>query len=174
MRHVVLVMALLLLPSIALADNSSQPRHRWVGIQFDVGVPDGAGFGLVFRPYVDWLRLHLVQTYNGLAGGVRGGFTFDPINFPVAPTITLEGGHSFKGKLPGVDMPAIGYDYANLHLGLEFGKRNIWRFFVHGGITWAHVITSDFQSFNGGPGSIGNPMLNLMGPSAKIGFTFYL
>ncbi len=167
-------------PNHSDSEQPVKPRHRWVGIQFDLGVPDGAAFGLVFRPYVDWLRLHVSGTYNGLSGGVRGGLTLDPINFPMAPTLTVEGGHSFEGKFPGItNMPAFGYDYVNLHLGLEFGKRDVWRFFFQGGPTWMHVTSSDFQTGSGsgsGSGSTttGNPtMSGWVCPSLKFGFTVY-
>lgn len=159
-------------------DSSAQPRHRWVGMQFDVGAPDGAALGVVVRPYVNWLRLNLSGTYNGVAPGIRGGATLDPIKFPVAPTLTFEGGHAWEGSVPGTsNLPQFGYDYANLHLGLEFGNRDTWRFFLQGGPSWLHVQTSGFQQVVGSsdPGlKIGDPTANVtVLPTAKLGFALY-
>jgi hypothetical protein len=163
--------------SMASADQT-EDRHRWVGVQFDLGVPDGAALGVVVRPKVNWLRLNLSGTYNGLAPGLRGGFTFDPIKFPIAPTLTLEGGKAFNGNIPGHhDLPSFGYDYLNLHLGMEFGNRDRWRLFLQAGPTWMHITTSNFASVLGSNEAdltVGNPTANVaLVPTAKLGFAIY-
>jgi hypothetical protein len=178
---IVACLLLLTASTAARADDSSTPpeRHRWVGMQFDLGVPDGAALGVVVRPYVNWARLNLSGTYNGMAPGIRGGVTLDPIKFPVAPTLTFEGGHAFDGSVPGTgtSLPKFDYDYANLHLGLEFGNRDRWRFFLQGGPSWLHVNTNDFQSVVGSSDAslrIGNPTANVsVIPTAKLGFALY-
>lgn len=153
-------------------------RHRWVGMQFDVGIPDGVALGVSVHPVVDWARLNLSGTYNGLSPGIRGGITLDPINFPMAPTLTLEGGHAFEGKVPGVDkVPSFDYNYLNLHLGLEFGNRRSWRFFLQGGPSWVHVQTHNFQAVvnsNDPSLSISDPSANgAVVPTAKLGFVLF-
>jgi hypothetical protein len=156
-----------------------QERHRWVGMQFDVGAPDGVALGVVVRPYVNWARLNLSGTYNAIAPGIRGGLTLDPIKFPVAPTLTFEGGHAWQGDIPGQGskLPQVGYDYMNLHLGLEFGNRDHWRFFLQGGPSWLHITTNNFQSVVGSSDPnllIGNPTANVsVIPTAKLGFALY-
>jgi hypothetical protein len=166
-------------PTVATADHPTSvavPRHRTFGMTMDIGVPDGAGLGLVVRPYLDWLRLAASVTHNGMAPGVRGGLTLDPIKFPLAPTLTVEGGHYWEGSLPIVkDSPAIGYNYANFHLGLEVGNRDTFRFFMRGGASWIDVSTAHFQNTPGGSGStLGNPSYSgWLAPSAKLGFAAY-
>jgi len=145
-----------------------KPRHRWVGLQLDLGVPDGATAGVVVRPYVEWVRVNLSATYNGVAPGIRGAVTLDPINFGIAPTLTLGVGHAFKGNVPSFvpsasDIPAFDYTYFNLHPGLEFGNRNSWRFFIQGGPTWLHVNTFDFRKAMGSD----EPSLRVVDPSAN-------
>jgi hypothetical protein len=165
-------------PTTATSQVVIPERHRWVGMQFDVGAPDGVALGVVVRPYVNWARLNLSGTYNVLAPGIRGGITLDPIKFPVAPTLTFEGGRSFNGDLPGKhNLPEVGYDYMNLHLGLEFGNRDHWRFFLQGGPSWLHVTTGNFQSVVGSSDAslvIGNPTANVaILPTAKLGFAYF-
>jgi hypothetical protein len=145
--------------------QSLVPRHRWLGVQADVGVPDGAALGLVIRPKVDWLRLEAAGTYNALALGGRLGLTLDPISFPVAPTLTFEGGFAGQGTVPGhANLPGVGYGYVNFHLGLELGNRDSWRFFVHGGPSFLHVTTSNFQNGVG----LGASGVTLADPTADV------
>jgi hypothetical protein len=166
------ILSSLLFTTSAFAE---EPRFRYVGAQVDVGVPDGAAIGVVVRPKLNWLRLNLSGTYNAMALGIRGGFTLDPIKFPVAPTFTLEGGHAFEGKVPGQDtIPAFSYDYLNLHGGLEFGGRDSFRFFIHAGPTFMSVHTSNFADSIGNVNrsiSISDPTVSVrLIPTAKLGF----
>jgi hypothetical protein len=143
-------------------------------MSMDVGVPDGAALGLVVRPRYDWLRIGAAVTHNGMAPGARLGVTFDPIVFPMAPTFTVEGGHYWEGTLPMVkNSPAIGYNYANFHLGLEAGSRAAFRFFLRGGVSWVDVRTAHFQGAAGTSGSgIGDPSYSgWLAPSGKLGFS---
>jgi hypothetical protein len=154
------------------------PRHKTFGVDADVGVPDGAALGLVVRPKVEWLRLGAALTHNTLAPGVRLGATLDPINFPIAPTFTVEGGHYWEGNLPFVkDSPAVSYNYANFHLGLEIGSRASFRFFLRGGVSWLDVSTAHFQdstASGSATSAIGDPTFHgWIAPSGKLGFSLY-
>ncbi len=166
-------------PAAPEGDHAGGPtaaRHRTIGMTMDLGVPDGAALGVVVRPAFDWLRLGAAATHNGMAPGVRLGVTFDPVDFALAPTFTAEGGHYWAGTLPGVSKaPSIGYDYANLHLGLEVGSRATFRFFLRGGVSWLDVSTAHFQNASGGTGSgIGDPSFSgWIAPSGKLGFSTY-
>ena len=114
----------------------------------DVGLPDGAALGLVVRPRFDWLRIGGAVTHNGIAPGFRLGVTIDPIDFPIAPTLTIEGGHYWQGTLPTVqNSPTVGYNYANIHLGLEIGNRANFRFFLRGGVSYVDVSASNIQAW---------------------------
>ncbi len=176
-------------PNADQAPAPLTPRHRTFGVSMDVGVPDGAALGLVVRPRFDWLRIAGAVTHNGIAPGVRFGVTLDPIAFPVAPTLTIEGGHYWQGTLPMIqDAPAVGYNYANFHLGLEIGNRSTFRFFLRGGASYLDVNGSSFQSPTGMSGAsssgttavatsgsgFGNPSFNgWLAPSGKLGFSLY-
>jgi hypothetical protein len=158
----------------------SQPpyeAHRWLGFQFDLGLPSGTALGLVVRPKVEWLRLNLAGTYNTASPGARVGLTLDPVPFGIAPTLTLEGGFAGTGSpvFVGSKVPAVGYEYVNFHAGLEFGKRNKWRLFIHAGPTYTHVTTSDFnKAVNVQNLVLANPTANLWVVSTgDLGVTVY-
>jgi hypothetical protein len=137
----------------------------------DFGVPDGAGLGLSVRP-VEWLRLGAAATHNGLAPGARVGITFDPMPTPVAITFTVEGGHYWSGTVPGIQgAPAVAYNYANVHLGLEFGNRSSFRFFLRGGASWLDMTASSLPSDLSGLSNLSYH--GWMAPSAKLGFSLY-
>ncbi len=138
----------------------------------DLGVPDGAGLGIIVRPKFDWLRVGAAVTHNGMAPGARLGITLDPLVFPLVPTFTVEGGHYWEGTLPLLkNSTAIGYNYANFHLGLEVGSRATFRFFLRGGASWLDVSTAHFQS---GSPAMGNPSYSgWLAPSGKLGFSAY-
>ncbi len=172
-----------------LADAGEAPQaasppakeHGWLGGQMDVGVPDGAAVGAMLRPGVPWAHLGLAYTY-GLASGVRAGATLDPVNFPIAPTLTVEAGHTFEGSIHGqwlgLSSAARGsYTYANLHLGLEFGKRDRWRIYLRGGASMIAIHTSGLNTSVGhGDQSVSasDPNVNatVLG-TAKLGFAVY-
>jgi hypothetical protein len=166
-------------PAVVQPDSTTPttpPRHRTFGITTDIGLPDGAAFGIVVRPKFDWLRLHAAATYNLMAPGVRAGVTFDPIAFVIAPTLTVEGGHSWAGRLPVGDAPTVGYTYANFHLGIEAGNRSRVRFFVRGGVSWIDATGSGNVPGGGGSSSVGiiNPSYTgWLVPTAKLGVSTY-
>ncbi len=150
-------------------------HHRTFGMSMDVGVPDGAALGVVMRPRFDWLRLGAAVTHNGIAPGVRLGVTIDPIAFPIAPTLTIEGGHSWAGTVPMLQgSPSIGYDYANFHLGIEVGNRASFRFFLRGGASWVDMSSAQVLNARVATTGIGNPSYTgWLAPSAKLGFALY-
>jgi hypothetical protein len=158
---------------------TSQPRTRYVGAQLDIGLPDGGAVGLVVRPFVKWARATVSYTFNGFSSGVRGGVTFDPIKFPIAPTLTFEGGQAFEaridGSLLGFENDAfVRYSYANAHLGLELGNRDTFRFFIRAGASTIHARVRNVAPQVGEGGTtvtFGEPRLqaDLLG-TAKLGF----
>lgn len=166
---------------VSIAAFADEPRHRYVGVQADTGVPDGAALGLVVKPIpvesFDMLRVGVSGTYNGIAPGVRAGLTIDPLRWHVfAPTLTGEAGHAFTGTVPGGKGTTVSYDYLNAHFGLEFGNRNAWRFFMRGGVSWVNFNTGNFQgALNLSDTSVivGNPTFNgMFAPSLKLGFYY--
>ena len=165
-----------------------------LGVMMDAGLPDGANASLVFRP-LSWLRAHGGGGYNMISKGVRAGATLLP--FGSGPSATLEAGHYFEGNANGVAqrfagstfssklLERVGYDYANAHLGLDFGSRRVV-FFLHGGMSYIRAQIHNFDSVvastateNGGNGSteisiMKDPTIQAWVPSAKLGLIVYL
>lgn len=156
----------------------------------DVGVPDGLAVVGIWRP-LSQLRLTFGPTYNTSSFGLRLGVTWSPIKFVINPTLTVEAGHYFTGNDTSLLSTWVGksgvaastfkdlsYDYANAHLGLEFGASR-FVFFLHFGLSWVGLHVHDFQTFirqQTGDDSIeaSDPTVRLTTPSLKLGFIFYL
>jgi len=143
------------------------------GISADVGAPDGVGLGLVVRPLA-WVRLNGHIMHNSAAPGYRVGVTLDPIDFPVAPTATAEYGSYAPGRIIGIEKsPFVWYNYANVHLGLEFGKRDYFRFYLRGGVSSINVETKAVSYLVGGKdfSLVSDPKLSaILSPTFKLGF----
>jgi hypothetical protein len=169
-------------------------REPLFGVMMDAGVPDGANASLVFRP-LSWLRAHGGGGTNMVSKGVRIGATLLP--FGAGPSATLEAGHYFEGDANGLAqrfagsafssplLERVGYDYANAHLGLDFGSRRAV-FYIHGGMSYIRATIHNFDSVvaseasaNGGNGSTevsvkADPIVKAWVPSAKLGLIVYL
>ena len=174
MKSIISLLFVLIFASFSLSASASEPLK--VGGQVDVGILSGAAIGVVVKPKLNWLRLELAGTYN-TEFGLRGSATVDPIKFPIAPTFTLQAGHTFESKLPGAtNTPDLGMNYVDFHLGLELGKRDRWRFFLHAGPSYVSVRSSNFQAVvNPGNGvTVGNPEFHgWLFPTAAIGYTIF-
>src|SRR5450432_3741787 len=130
----------------------SAPR---LGVMLGAGVPDGATASAVYRPF-SWLHAEAGGSYNMVSKGVRGGVSLLP--FGVGPSVSLEAGHTFDGNANGLArtfagssysdnavLQRIGYDYANLHLGLDFGGRRVV-FFIHGGMSYVRATVHNLNA----------------------------
>lgn len=171
-------------------EQPAQKRLPLFGIMLDAGVPDGASGSAVFRPW-RWLRTEVGGSYNLVSKGVRGGLSLIP--FGMGPSATLEAGHYFDGNANGIArslagggfqdnavLERIGYDYANAHLGLDFGMRRVV-FFVHGGMSYVrasiHNLNTEISSGDMGSTTVSfnkDPIVRIFTPSVKLGFVFYI
>jgi len=163
-----------LIPEVPSAPN---PYRRHFGFQLDAGIPDAFALGLVVRP-IKYGRVEVAGTYNDLAKGIRGGVTVLPI-FGRVLSATLEGGKYFDGNAnkftskrePVLD--SIGYEYANFHLGLDFGRERM-TFFVHGGMSYLSADVKNLnQQFSGQVQFGSDPKLTAWFPSLKLGLIVY-
>jgi hypothetical protein len=180
--------------------NASAPRAkerslpRFLGATLDLGFPDGAIVGVVGRPS-NWLRLAAGAGTNSVSPGVRGGITLIPLGS--GPSLTLEAGHYFNGNANGTVSAfagssyqgsrladKVGYQFANLHLGMELGKER-FTFFFHGGMSYVHSVLygannelgGQTQNADGGSTTVvinGDPVITAWMPSFKLGFIFYV
>jgi hypothetical protein len=163
-----------------------------IGLMTDAGIPDGLTGALVYRP-ARWLRLHGGGSYNMISGGVRAGATLIPFGF--GPSLSVEGGHYFEGNANGLVarfagsgyssnavLERVGYDYANLHLGLDFGVRRA-TFYIHGGMSYlrttVHHVNDVIQSSSDANSSTQvsvnqDPVIRAFTPSIKLGLIVYL
>jgi hypothetical protein len=165
----------------------------WLGAIADVGVPDGGTAGVVLRP-VPFARMHAGVSHNLVSKGLRGGITIAPLKWTVSPTVTFEYGHYFEGDanpvirmISGDDefssplLERVGYDYANGHLGLEFGRK--WfSFYLHAGVSRVYSTVHGLDAALEGAGDDGSgpaitlnqdPGIAMWTVSAKLGFVFY-
>jgi hypothetical protein len=198
--------ALALVPASAMAagvDAAYKPAASTVvpkalprlGVMADAGLPDGANGSLVYRPF-SWLRAHAGGGTNLIGKGFRGGLTLLP--FGSGPSASLEAGHYFDGDANGMarrfagptfGSPAlerVGYDYANFHLGLDFGSRRA-TFFIHGGMSYVRAEVHNLDAAvasSGGMSELGNgsteisftkdPIVRAWLPSVKLGLIVYI
>lgn len=172
MKYFISTILFFIITNFSIAANA---QNKYVGMQFDTGIPDGMALGINIKPNVKWLHMNLSGTYNILSPGVRGGITLDPLKFPIAPTFTLEGGHYFEGKIPSKEIK-ISYNYFNLQPGLEFGNRDSFRVFFRGGVSWINMNISNLSSAleSNSDTIIGDASIKMkIVPTAKLGFLIF-
>jgi hypothetical protein len=174
-----------------LEERVSKPLPA-LGLAVDGGVPDGASVSGIYRPF-SWVRGEVGMGYNMISKGARLGLTVLP--FGAGPSATFEAGHFFEGDANGFArsiagagfkdhavLQRVGYDFANAHLGLDFGTRRVV-FFIHGGMSYIRAqvhnvneqLSSSMSSTSGTTVSFNqDPTVRVVAPSAKLGFIFYI
>jgi hypothetical protein len=163
------------------------------GVMADVGLPDGAGASLVIRPKT-WIRFQGGGTYNLISSGLRAGISLIPFGW--GPSLSVEGGHYFDGDANGLVgrlagtgyqsnaiLQRVGYDYANVHLGLELGTRRA-TFYIHAGMSYIRTSVHNIDQAiepqpSPSPSSTQlsfkqDPVIRAITPSAKLGLIVYL
>lgn len=185
------------LPALALtalaAPAAAAPGK--LGAMLDLGVPDGANASLVYRP-IKWVDLHAGLGTNAVSPGVRLGASVYMLPTMISPVLAGEVGRYFEGDANAAvmrfgvasesDEPIlreVGYDYANLHLGLHFGRERAI-FFIHGG--WSivkgtlHNVDEQIDGEEGGEESGGiqqefrkDPTFTITAPSARLGVAVF-
>jgi hypothetical protein len=177
-------------------EANAEPALPWFGVMADAGLPDGMQGAIVLRPE-RWLRASVGGGYNMISKGVRAGLSILP--FGRGPSVTIEAGRYFEGDANGVARKFLGlgandnavleriaYDYANAHLGLDFGYKRV-TFFIHGGLTYLRGTVHNLDQALHSSASINNvdsnglevsvkqdPTVKIIGPSAKLGLIVYL
>lgn len=185
-------------PELDRAPESDESKDRDdgplnYGLMVDIAAPDGLMGSVVFRPFW-WLRTHAGAGTNSISGGVRLGLSLIP--FGAGPSLTLDGGHYFEGDAnslaqntlgigadSGSVLDRVGYDFANAHLGIEFGQDRV-AFFIHGGLSYVRTTVYNSNSLIGPPQVTGaetttitinqDPTLVAIVPSAKFGLVAYI
>ena len=192
-------------PTASSPSSAAEQPTNW-GVLLDAGIPDGIGLSAIFRP-MTWLRLGAGGTYNAVSFGVRGGVSVVPFYFPFSPSLNLEVGHFFAGDITPIIQQAfctdindpstcsvtvptdnpilrqVAYDYANGHLGFEFGMPKTFVFFLRVGLSYIQTELRGFQQVvQETAGSPDNPdttitaqdlKIRLTAPSLKLGVIVY-
>jgi len=149
-------------------------RNKWVGLTSGVGVPSGPQVGISIHPGFQFVHIDVMANYV-LKLGYAASLTFDPINFPIAPTLTAEFGHIAQGSMPSSKGASVGWDYKQILCGLEFGNRRSFRFFLRAGVSWIDVKTHNINNLvNNDDIVVGDPSLHArVGGAFKIGFNSF-
>jgi hypothetical protein len=164
-------------------DASASP----FGVMTDVGVPDGATISVVYRP-ISPVRVSIGASHNYVGPGVRAGITLTPIPWWLSPTLSVSAGHfaerdanPLARMIIGDDsfssepLEQVGYDYADAHLGLAFGRRRA-TFYIDGGVS---RIVGNVRNL-GAEGEMvsvtytEDPTITLATLSARVGFIIYI
>jgi hypothetical protein len=160
-----------------------------LGVMADVGLPDGAIASVVYRP-IKMLRLHAGGGHNYVSPGVRGGITFVPLPTWFTPTLSLDYGRYFDGdanplarmitgdsSFSAAVLDKVGYDFANAHLGLEFGRSRA-TFYIHAGMSRITGTVRGLDAMSSDSGTTitftDDPQVELWSVSARIGLVVYV
>jgi hypothetical protein len=195
---------LLLVPSAHAMDSRAQAfgneirqrvqdpeRLAPFGLLLDANLPERIGWSAVFRPSPH-LRLQMGGAHNGLRLGGRVAVTLLPLKTGYSPSVSFELGHAFAGnahaltrrlsdssQMPGPTMDRVGYSYASVHMGFEFGEPGHYMFFVRGGMSWVQLDVPNLQML-GEPFLCKLSALEAQGgrflfarPSTKLGLIVY-
>jgi hypothetical protein len=187
-----LLLLALIMPALALGQAPSEPEKKEppkLGILGAVGVPDGVVASAVYRP-VEMLRLSAGGTWNYFGFGVQGGVGCKPLQWPIAPTVDLDVGHYFDADMrwvadQGAGFPPelkpllekVGYNYANLHVGIEIGSSRSLVLFARAGLSYFWTTIRGVQTLTDSSGAtvrVEDPRLRATLPSVKLGILFFL
>ena len=160
-------------PSIFAEDT----QVRRFGISVLVGLPEGLAPALTVRPF-DTNALHVDLGPSGaLSLGFRGGVTWDPFDWVVAPTLTVAGGYHSLAEVPGTNDVNFTAAYLNIQPGLEIGRRSRFRILLRVGYTrlWIQTQGLDGKAAKKYAVTIDAPSVVLdVLPSITLGLTAYL
>ena len=155
------------------------------GAALDLGLPTGIQLAPFVRP-LEWVQLDLALAHDGAAFGVGGGVTLGALESSLTPTLSLDGGHFFRGDLSGNLGSVTGlnlskytwakqfdFDHLEAQAGVLFGWPSA-RFYVRAGISYLHATLHDFQASlqsatHDTTLTAADPTLTAIAPSARAG-----
>jgi hypothetical protein len=170
---------------VTLEEDGRAPwSSPFIGVQLDVGVPDGIGASLVVTPG-RFLRVSLGGLSNGVGAGVRLGVTL--LAFPSSifrPLLAVDGGYVFGGQavwLPQLiddatlrsAITGVNVGFATAQIGFELGSKH-FAFTLRAGLSYVDVGVGSQSISTGGTSTVTANGLAVRGfiPSARLGFIF--
>lgn len=155
-----------------------------VGVQLDVGVPDGIGVSLVITPG-RYLRLAVGGLSNGVGTGGRAGLQL--IAFPTSlfrPLLGIDGGYVFGGQLAWLPqlitdksvramVTGLTVGFASAQAGFELGSKHL-AFTLRAGFSYVEAGAPSQTYATGNATTVTARGLVITGviPSARLGFLF--
>ena len=155
-----------------------------VGVQLDVGVPDGIGVSLVITPG-RYLRLSVGGLSNGVGAGVRAGVAL--VAFPTSlfrPLLGVDGGYVFSGPLAWLPqlitdqsvraaVTGLTVGFVSAQAGFELGSKHV-AFTLRAGFSYvdAGVPSRTFATGNATTVTAQGLVVTGVIPSARLGFLF--
>jgi hypothetical protein len=164
-------------------DTSQSTFH--FGAALSAGAPSGLELAPFIRP-VSWLQLEGALAHDGAAFGLGGGITVGALSSVFTPTLSLGGGHFFRGdmsgsvgQLAGIDVSRFpsarefDFDHLDAQVGMLFGSETV-QLFLRGGASYLHATLHDFGAtlrMATGDATLdaSDPTLTAWIPSARLG-----
>jgi hypothetical protein len=154
-------------PSLLESDSTV----RIFGLTLLAGVPEGIAPGISIHPGTNIVHLDLSFSAQ-LAFGVRAGVTLDPLDWVVAPTLTLAGGYNGWATVPSTTTEYQLY-YLNIQPGIEYGSRSRFRVFLRVGYSHFWLAGRYNQGFKGATAKDDASLGISLFPSLNLGLTAY-
>ncbi len=171
----------------AAASIAKRRSDRW-GLVVDLGVPEGAAVGVLFRP-LPVVRLWAGPAWNYVGWGVQAGVAAVPWHFAVTPVLSAEVGHYFDADVSvlasnakGVPeelkplLQRMGYSYAAVHVGIELGSQRGLSLFLRAGISYLSLSSSGSYTTTDASGvtvTFTDPRVHGTIPSVKTGIQYW-
>ena len=186
-----LAFALTVAPPLVTAEGitlEEDGRAPWsappVGVQLDVGFPDGLGASLVVTPG-RFFRVSVGALSNGVGAGVRLGMMLVAVPSSLfRPLLALDGGYVFGGQavwLPQLiedattrnALTGVNVGFVDAQVGFELGSKHV-AFTLRGGLSYVDLGLANQTIRTGGASTVTAQGLAIRGfiPSARLGFLF--
>jgi hypothetical protein len=150
-------------------------KLRLFGISFLVGLPDGIAPALVFHPWTNLVHIDVGPTAL-MSIGFRGSVTVDPLDWVVAPTLTVAAGYNGWADAPFVSGTSVRFTttYLNIQPGIEVGRRSRFRLFLRVGYSRLWIDTDFYPSYSGKQATSSTGVRIGVLPTFNLGLTGYL
>ena len=150
-------------------------KLRLLGVTLLVGVPEGIAPALSFHPWTNLLHIDVGPSAL-MSLGFRAGVTLDPLDWIVAPTLTVSTGYNGWADAPFVSGTSVRFTttYLNVQAGIEVGRRSRFRLFLRGGYSHLWIDTDYYPSYSGNQATSPTSVRIGFLPALSLGLTGYL